>query len=77
MAGFNDKIVIVTGASEGIGRALCLKLLEHRAKIVISARNKERLNELKHAIESLGASILAVPADVTDKIAAKAIKEAK
>jgi len=67
MEDFNNKVVIITGASEGIGRALSLKFAEQKAKIVISARNEDRLNKLKNEIESLGASALVVPTDVTDK----------
>ncbi len=75
MAKFNNKVVIITGASEGIGRALSLKFAEQKAKVVISARNENRLNELKSEIESLGASALAVPTDVTDKNACKNLIE--
>jgi len=71
MAKFNNKVVIITGASEGIGRALSLKFAEQRAKVIISARNEKRLNELKIEIESSGASALVVPTDVTDKNACK------
>jgi len=44
---------------------------EQKAKVVIAARNEKRLNELKNKIESLGASALVVPIDVTDKDACK------
>ncbi|MCK5100267.1 MAG: SDR family oxidoreductase [Desulfobacteraceae bacterium] len=72
---FNNKVIIITGASEGIGRALSLKFAEQQAKIVISARNENRLNELKSEIESLGASALVVPTDITDKDACKNLVE--
>ncbi len=75
MEDFNNKVVIITGASEGIGRALSLKFAEQKAKVVISARNEKRLNELKSEIESLGASALVVPTDVTDKDACKNLIE--
>jgi short-subunit dehydrogenase len=75
MANFNSKVVIITGASEGIGRALSLKFAGQKAKVVISARNEKRLNELKSEIESLGGSALLVPTDVTDKNACKNLIE--
>ncbi|MFA5903803.1 MAG: SDR family oxidoreductase [Desulfobacula sp.] len=71
MENFNNKVVIITGASEGIGRALSLKFAEQKAKVVIAARNEKRLNELKTEIESIGANALVVPMDVTDKDACK------
>lgn len=66
MENFNDKVVIITGASEGIGRALALKFAHQKAKVVLSARNEKRLNELKTQIESFGGTALVVPTDVTD-----------
>ncbi len=75
MVKFNDKVVIITGASEGIGRALSLKFAKQKAKVVIAARNEKRLNELKNEIESLGASALLVPTDVTNKNACKKLIE--
>ncbi len=64
-----DKVVIVTGASEGIGRAVCLALAEHGMKIVLAARNEERLLELKKEIESKSSQALVVLTDVTDESA--------
>lgn len=75
MEDFKNKVVIITGASEGIGRALSLKFAEQKAKVVISARNENRLIELKNKIESLGTSALVVPADITDKDACKNLIE--
>ena len=66
MENFNDKVVIITGASEGIGRALALKFAQQKSKVVLSARNETRLNELKNQIESFGGTALVVPTDVTD-----------
>jgi len=75
MSNFRDKVVIVTGASEGIGRALCLLLAERKSKIVIAARNKERLSELEKEIEVAGGMALTVPTDVTDENACKILIE--
>jgi len=70
-----DKVAIVTGASEGIGRAVCMALAEHGTRIVLAARNKERLLELKKEIESKGSQALVVPTDVTDEKACKSLVE--
>ncbi len=65
MSVFNGKVIIITGASEGIGRALCLELAKQKANIVIAARNEQRLHQLREEIKKLGASALAVPCDLT------------
>ncbi len=71
MATFTDKVIVVTGASEGIGHALCLALAPQRPRLVIAARNEGRLNELKKEVESKGAQALVVPTDVTSEEACK------
>ncbi|MCC6145321.1 MAG: SDR family oxidoreductase [Candidatus Hydrogenedentes bacterium] len=75
MAHFADKVIIVTGASEGIGRALCLELAPQKPRLVIAARNADRLNSLREECEGLGAEVLVVPTDVTDKVQCKALVE--
>jgi short-subunit dehydrogenase len=59
-----DDVVIVTGASEGIGRALSLELAERGVRLVLAARNQGRLDELAELCEARGASCLAVATDV-------------
>ncbi|MCK4985123.1 MAG: SDR family oxidoreductase [Desulfobacterales bacterium] len=71
MTEFEDKVIMVTGASEGIGRALCLALAPQKPKLVLAARNEERLNALKEEIEPLGGQALVVPTDVTQEEACK------
>ncbi len=73
MGMFTDQVIIVTGASEGIGRALCLALAAQRPKLVLAARNRERLETLKAEIEALGAKALVVPLDVTEEAACKSL----
>ncbi|MBM4270767.1 MAG: SDR family oxidoreductase [Deltaproteobacteria bacterium] len=67
MAIFTDKAIVVTGASEGIGRALCLALAPQKAKLAIAARNEGRLHELKSELEKKGAQALVIKADVTSE----------
>ena len=71
MSMFQDKVVVVTGASEGIGRALCLELAPQRPKLVLAARNETRLHELAEQCQEVGAQTLVVPTDVTDEAACK------
>lgn len=62
---FDGQIVIVTGASSGIGEATSRRLAGEGATVVISARRAERLEAIKRQIESAGGRALAIAADVT------------
>ena len=57
---------LVTGASSGIGAATAKALSAQGAAVALLARRADRLQELKHEIESAGGTALVVPADVTD-----------
>src|ERR1700690_2194926 len=72
MFSLKDKIALVTGASQGIGRATSLFLSEAGAKIAVAARNAEKLYSLVAEIESAGGTALAVPMDVADAAQVKA-----
>lgn len=65
MQNFKDKVIIITGASEGIGRALALALAPHGCKLVVSARNLERLESLAKELTELGHPPLVHAADVS------------
>lgn len=67
MTGFKDQVVVVTGASEGIGRAFCKVLAPQGAKLVLAARNAARLATLREEVEALGGEALVVQADVTEQ----------
>ena len=59
----NDKVIWITGASTGIGKALAIKFSQNGWKVAISARREALLNE----IASENKNIFAFPFDVTDK----------
>jgi short-subunit dehydrogenase len=59
-------VAVVTGASSGIGRATALALAREGAQVVVSARRKDRLDDLEREISSGNGRALAVPCDVTD-----------
>lgn len=61
-----DKVVIVTGAARGIGRACAELFAIHGAKVVLSDIDSEPTFEAAGHVESLGTQALAVPGDVTD-----------
>jgi short-subunit dehydrogenase len=62
---FLNKVVIVTGASSGIGRATALEFARQGSKVVIAARSAERLAELEKEIISLGGETLSCVTDVS------------
>jgi 3-oxoacyl-[acyl-carrier protein] reductase len=72
MFSLTDKIALVTGASQGIGRATALALAVAGAKVAVAARNTEKLATLVTEIESAGGAALAVPMDVADAAQIKA-----
>lgn len=60
------QVVIITGASAGIGEATAKMIAREGATVVLVARRKERLDALKGEIERAGGHALAIAADVTD-----------
>ena len=66
MFSLKDKVALVTGASQGIGRDTALALVEAGAKVAVAARNEEKLNALVGEIEAAGGTALAVKMDVAD-----------
>lgn len=61
----DKSVIIITGASSGIGKATAHKLAEHGAKVVLMARSEDELNDLKSSIEDNGGEALVVAGDVT------------
>jgi len=59
------RVVVITGASAGIGRATALRLARDGASVVVSGRRGDRLHALVREIEAFGGRALAVVADVT------------
>jgi len=66
---FRDKVVIITGASTGIGRELGLQLGQKGAHVVLAARRKDRIEANAEQIRSLGGKALAIPTDVSRRSA--------
>ncbi len=60
-----NKVAIVTGGSQGIGRATALRLAEEGACVVIAARGRELLDQVAGEIRAAGGSVAAVQADVS------------
>ncbi len=63
---FENKVVMITGASKGLGRALAIKFAEEGAKVAICARNLGPLKEVEKELRMMGAEVVALEADVSD-----------
>src|ERR1700688_1347671 len=72
MFNLKDKVAMVTGASQGIGRDTALALAEAGAKVAVAARNEEKLSALVADIAAAGGEAFAVKMDVADAEQVKA-----
>jgi len=68
-----DKVVVVTGASSGIGKATALKLASAGAKVMLVARGEEKLIDTKKEIESAGGKSWIYTCDVSDMASCDAL----
>ena len=75
MKRLEQRIGIVTGAGQGIGRAIALGLAREGAGVVIADVNEESANTVKNAIETAGGSALAIRADVSNENSVEAMVE--
>jgi NADP-dependent 3-hydroxy acid dehydrogenase YdfG len=64
MKGIEGKVVVITGASSGIGEATALLLAERGAKVVLGARGSDRLKALANCIAASGSEVAYVQTDV-------------
>ena len=72
MTGVTGRVALVTGASQGIGRACALALAEGGASIALAARNQEKLAQVAKEIESKGGKAAAFRMDVGNEDEVKA-----
>jgi len=63
----SDSVIVITGASSGIGRATAMKAAEQRGTVVLAARQADVLHEVARECEQAGGRALAVKTDVTDE----------
>lgn len=68
---WTNKVVLITGASSGIGRALAIQLSRKGAAVGLLARRADVLKQVAEDIESCGGRALVLPADVTDSAAVR------
>lgn len=62
---FQDKVILITGASSGIGRATALIFSRLGSKVILASRNEEKLMSLKQEIESYRGQALVIKTDVS------------
>jgi NAD(P)-dependent dehydrogenase (short-subunit alcohol dehydrogenase family) len=69
---FRDQVVLITGASSGIGRETALTFARQGAAVALAARRRAQLDDVAAAVTGAGGRALVVPTDVTDVRAARA-----
>jgi NADP-dependent 3-hydroxy acid dehydrogenase YdfG len=74
--GIKDKVVVITGASSGLGEATARRLSAAGAKIVLGARRTKLLDALAGELTGNGGSAIAITTDVTDRGQVKALADA-
>ena len=72
---FNNKVVVITGASSGIGEAAAEQFAKKGANIVLVARRKDRLEEVERKLSKYTIKILVQVCDVSDKQQVKQMSE--
>lgn len=70
-----DKVVIVTGAGRGIGKAIALSFAKEQPRLVLASRTNSELEKVAHEVMANGAETLVVPTDVTEEDQVKNLVE--
>lgn len=73
MKRLENKVALVTGASQGIGLGIARGLAAEGASMILTARNAERLRQNAEELSSAGTAVLAIPADVTNEAAVQEV----
>lgn len=74
-APLREQVAVVTGAARGIGEAVALRLAGMGARVVLTARDSERLQQVHASIEAQGGQAIVLPCDLTDASAVAALGE--
>jgi len=72
---FKDKVVVITGASSGIGESSAIQFAKKGAKIVLVARTKEKLQEAEKKLSSFKIETLICQCDISEKLQVKKMTE--
>jgi short-subunit dehydrogenase len=68
---FTSKVIVITGASDGIGAELARQLARDRPRLVLAARRVDALEKVRDQCRALGAEAIGVPTDVTSEDACR------
>ncbi|MEO0405693.1 MAG: SDR family NAD(P)-dependent oxidoreductase, partial [Bacteroidota bacterium] len=72
MKDFNNKTVWITGASSGIGEEMACQMAKEGAKIILTARNEDKLNQVKSRLAGEGHQVFPMDLLNSDEIQAQA-----
>ena len=72
---FKNKVIVITGASSGIGKASAIKFAKKNAKVVLVARRKEKLLQVEKEISQYADSTLVCQCDVSNKSQVKEMSD--
>ena len=72
---FSERVALITGGSQGIGAAIASAFVRAGAAVAITASSNDRLQQTAAELRDGGGRVLAVPADVTDEDAVRALVE--
>ncbi len=70
-----DKVIIVTGASSGIGKAIAYELGFKKSKVVLAARRIEKLKDIEAELKTVGIEVFSCPTDVSKEADCKNLIE--
>ncbi|MGI9603461.1 MAG: SDR family NAD(P)-dependent oxidoreductase, partial [Acidimicrobiales bacterium] len=76
MADLNDRVILITGGTRGIGLGLARHLGGHGARVAITGRRPERLEQVADTLTELGIDHLAAAVDVRDQAATVELAQA-
>ncbi|MFG2169235.1 SDR family NAD(P)-dependent oxidoreductase [Micromonospora chersina] len=72
---FRGAVVLITGASSGVGRATALAFASQGARLVLASRSQEALAEVEHDCRARGGQVLVVPTDIADPVAVERLTQ--
>ena len=72
-SGIQEKVVVITGASSGLGESTAKLLARHGAKVVLGARRKDRIDAVVNEISAAGGKAVGFAVDVTKRVEVEAL----